>query len=71
MVDASWVTECLRDFESIWDVLTPENRGRLLRAVIERVEVDEPANRVTVHIADVGEALPVSVASSAAEEASA
>ena len=48
--------ECLADFESIWDVLTPQNRGRLLRAVVQSVEVDEPANRVKVFLAELRDA---------------
>jgi hypothetical protein len=39
-------------------VLSPENRGRLLRAVIQRVEVDEPANQVSVFITDLSVSLP-------------
>lgn len=35
--------------------LTPENRVRLVRAVVERVRVDEPANKVTVVLADIGQ----------------
>ena len=53
-IESSWVAECLTDFDQIWDVLTADNRGRLLRTVIQRVEVDEPANKVHVHIADLG-----------------
>jgi DNA invertase Pin-like site-specific DNA recombinase len=52
-VEASWVADCLAEFHQIWDVLTPENRGRLLRAVIQRVEVDEPANQIKVFVADL------------------
>jgi site-specific DNA recombinase len=52
-IESSWVAECLADFDKIWDVLTPVNRGRLLRAVIQRVEVDEPANQVSVFLADL------------------
>lgn len=57
-LESSWVASCLNDFTAIWDVLTPENRGRLLRAVVQRVEVDEPANRVKVSIVDLGAGLP-------------
>ena len=57
-LESSWVTRCLNDFTAIWDVLTPENRGRLLRAVVQRVEVDEPANRVKVFMVDLAEGLP-------------
>jgi site-specific DNA recombinase len=57
-IEISWAERCLADFDSVWDVLTPQNRGRLLRAVIESVEVDEPANRVRVLIADTGDTPP-------------
>jgi DNA invertase Pin-like site-specific DNA recombinase len=52
-LDSSWVAQCLNDFTGIWDVLTPENRGRLLRAVVQRVEIDEPANQVKVFMVDL------------------
>lgn len=52
-VEAGWVGQVLEDFTSVWDVLNPENRGRLLRAVVQRVEVNEPANKVTVVLADL------------------
>jgi site-specific DNA recombinase len=57
-VEASWVAQCLTDFDSVWDVLTPENRGRLLRAVVQRVEVNEAANQVSVFITHLGGELP-------------
>jgi len=56
-VEATWVAQCLADFGKVWNVLSPENRGRLLRAVIERVEVDEPANQVSVLITDLSAGL--------------
>jgi site-specific DNA recombinase len=55
--ETSWIARCLADFEAIWDVLTPENRCRLLRAVVQSVEVDEPANRVKVFIVDLSDSL--------------
>jgi site-specific DNA recombinase len=60
-LESSWVAKCLNDFAAIWDVLTPENRGRLLRAVVQQVEVDEPANQVKVFMVDLcaGLAAPV------------
>jgi site-specific DNA recombinase len=57
-VESSWVADCLAEFHQIWDVLTPENRGRLVRAVIRRVEVDEPANQVQVFLVDLSAELP-------------
>jgi hypothetical protein len=60
-LESSWVARCLNDFTAIWDVLTPENRGRLLCAVVQRVEVDEPGNQVKVFMVDLcaGLAAPV------------
>ena len=46
------------NFTSVWDVVAPENQGRLLRAVVQRVEADEPANKVKVALADLGAELP-------------
>jgi hypothetical protein len=54
-IENSWADRCLADFDAVWDVLTPQNRGRLLRAVIQSVEIDEPANRVKVFIVEVGD----------------
>jgi Recombinase zinc beta ribbon domain len=56
-IETSWVARCLADFEAIWDVLTPENRGRLVRAVVQSIEVDEPANRVKVFILESSDGL--------------
>jgi site-specific DNA recombinase len=47
-LEVGWVRKCLRDFDPIWKVLTSENRGRLIRAIVSRVEVDEPNNDVRV-----------------------
>jgi len=58
-IEAAWVAQCLADFDKVWNVLTPENRARLMRAVIQRVEVDEPSNKVSVHITDLSTSLPI------------
>lgn len=60
-IESSWVAAQLTEFRQIWDLLTPENRGRLLRAVIERVEVDEPAHQIKLFFADLGAELGASV----------
>ena len=60
-LESSWVARCLNDFTTIWDVLTPENRGRLLRAVVQRVDVDEPANQMKVFMVDLCVELPAPV----------
>jgi DNA invertase Pin-like site-specific DNA recombinase len=59
-VEAGWVCQCLADFGACWDVLTPENRGRLVRAIVQRIEVDEPANRVEMHVTDLAATVPLS-----------
>jgi site-specific DNA recombinase len=66
-LESSWVARCLNDFTAIWDVLTPENRGRLLRAVVQRVDVDEPANQVKVFMVDLCVELPAPVDTEAEE----
>jgi site-specific DNA recombinase len=50
-VEVGWVTRTLRDFQKVWNVLTPSNQGRLLRAVLDKVVVDDGSGRVDVHVA--------------------
>ena len=42
--------------EQNWDVMTVENRGRLVRAVVQRVEVDERSGQVTAELVDLATA---------------
>jgi hypothetical protein len=60
-VEAEWVSRCLADFDRVWDALSSEKRGRLVRAVVERVEVDESAGDVRVFIADLACAAEVTM----------
>ena len=53
-LEAEWVSRCLADFNQVWDTLTSQNRGRLVRSVIERVEVDEPNADVRAFISNLG-----------------
>lgn len=46
------VIGALRDFRFVWDAMTTPNRGRLLRALLERVVVDESSGRVDIHLVD-------------------
>jgi hypothetical protein len=55
-VEVEWVTSCLVGFTKVWDALSAENRGRLVRAIVTRVEVDEPNDDVRVFLADLGPA---------------
>jgi hypothetical protein len=52
-VDARWVGNALRNLDRVWDVLTPQNRGRLLRALIERVTLDRASGNVAIHLANL------------------
>ena len=53
-VETKWVLQALADFDAVWDVLTAENRARLVRALVRRDEVDEPSGAVTAVLADLG-----------------
>jgi site-specific DNA recombinase len=50
VAETEWVTSALAEFTTVWDVLTVPNRGRLLRALIDRIAVDEASNRVEIHL---------------------
>ena len=67
-VEGAWVSRCLADFDRVWDSLSAENRSRLVRAVIERVEVDEPSGDVRVFITNLNpspaEAMPATAVNS-------
>ncbi len=53
-IEAGWVAKCLSDFDSVWEMLSLENRGRLVRAVVHHVEVNEPEHQVIAVLADIG-----------------
>ncbi|MDF1524624.1 MAG: hypothetical protein P1P87_17615, partial [Trueperaceae bacterium] len=49
-----WVSGALKTFDTVWDVMSPANRLRLIEAVVKKVIVNEPANEVTVMLNDLG-----------------
>jgi DNA invertase Pin-like site-specific DNA recombinase len=51
--DAAWVENTLRHLDRIWDALKPENRGRLLRALIDHVVVSPATGEITIHLVDL------------------
>ena len=59
-MDGKWVASMLRDFDRIWDVMSVENRGRLMRALIRTVTVDDAAGTVEVELVDLEANLPES-----------
>jgi len=52
-IEMKWVVKALGDFDAVWDVLTTENQGRLVRALVRRVEVDEASDQVTAVLVDL------------------
>lgn len=38
-LEVEWVADALADFDGLWSMMTPENQGRLLRAVVRDVVV--------------------------------
>lgn len=45
-------TKCQSRRQDVWESMTTPNRGRLLRALVDHVVVDEPAARVDIHLVD-------------------
>ena len=52
-VDSDWVGGALSDFDAVWEVMTLENRGRLVRALVQTVAVDGLTGTVTATLADL------------------
>ena len=67
-VDAEWVAATLRDFDAVYENLTPDNRARLLRALVARIDVDEPHGTVEIQLADLSALAETGVASPALDE---
>ena len=53
--DAEWVEQALARFTDLWAVMTPENRGRLLRALVKGVSVASSTGDIAVELHDLGE----------------
>jgi site-specific DNA recombinase len=56
-IDGLWVASMLSDFNQVWDVMTVENRGRLVRALVRRVVVDDAAGTCEFELLDVAHAI--------------
>jgi len=48
------VIGALQDFSMVQQAMTTPNRGRLLRALLDRVVVEETSGRVDIHLVDSG-----------------
>jgi site-specific DNA recombinase len=51
VAEAEWVRESLADFASLWELMTPSNRQRLVVALIDRVRVNEAAGDIDLKLA--------------------
>ena len=50
--DHAWFVAALRDFAKVWVNMSPENQGRFLRALIDKVVVDEDKGTCRVELID-------------------
>jgi DNA invertase Pin-like site-specific DNA recombinase/prefoldin subunit 5 len=48
--EVQWMLDTLRDFPIVWEAMTLENRGRLLRALVTQVRVNEEAGVVEMEL---------------------
>jgi DNA invertase Pin-like site-specific DNA recombinase len=53
--DAEWVAQALGRFTDLWEVMTPENRQRLLNALVKGVRVDSGTGELAIELHDLGE----------------
>lgn len=54
----AWVTGVLADFDGLWKAMTPENRRRLVAALVQSIVVDEDAGAMEITFADDVAAAP-------------
>ena len=53
-IEREWFVGALRNFGKVWGDMTPENQGRLLRALVARVVVNEATGVCRVELVDLG-----------------
>jgi DNA invertase Pin-like site-specific DNA recombinase len=51
-IEAEWVAGAIANFSKVWELMTPENRCRLLRALVVSVKVDEESGKVEIELVD-------------------
>jgi hypothetical protein len=59
--EVDWVAGILREFDQMWKLLTPENQGKLVCSLVEKVTVDDKTGAVSVELAVLSESLPCEV----------
>ncbi|OGR02764.1 MAG: hypothetical protein A2284_14755 [Deltaproteobacteria bacterium RIFOXYA12_FULL_61_11] len=52
-LEVDWVAKCLKNFDPIWNALTPLNQQRLVRAVVERLVLKESDNVLNMQFANL------------------
>ena len=52
-IEARHVVQALANFDDVWELLTTANRGRLVRALVRSIEIDEPTGAVTAVLTDI------------------
>jgi site-specific DNA recombinase len=50
--DAEWMSGIMGRFDAVWKTLTPENKSRLLRAMVHEIVIDEPGGTVSISMID-------------------
>ena len=55
-VEGEWLVSALRNFDGLWEAMTPDNRQRLVGALVEKVTVRGGRNELDldVKLADLG-----------------
>ncbi len=51
--EKTWVTTAVERFDSIWETMSPLNRGRLVKLLVKKVVVDEEKGSVTAILTDL------------------
>ena len=52
VLDVAWTARTLGQFDRVWEAMTRPNRARLVRAIVEKVVVDERGGKLAVHLRD-------------------
>ncbi len=52
-IETQWLVETLTNFPVIWKAMTPENRHRLMGAIVDKVVVNEPKGKAEAYMFDL------------------
>ncbi|HMA96475.1 MAG TPA: recombinase family protein, partial [Polyangiaceae bacterium] len=58
--DVEWVARALSNFREVWAVMSTVNQGRLLRALIDHIVIDQDSGKVDIHLAHLDEPCEIS-----------